>query len=136
MGRRIKNFLQAWRPKSNYFYYKNQLIACDSKENRRNIERFMLSAARHHSSYAYNYLNPKQGHDIVLISDLDESIDTSINYKKELILNFLKNLSKQQSGGRILRHKFQYDYMNSWPTESYIPNQEKGTRWIHAIHGN
>ena len=64
----LKTFCKHGDQKSNYFYYKNQLIACDSKENRRNIERFMLSAARHHSSYAYNYLESKaKDHDIVLI---------------------------------------------------------------------
>ena len=94
----------------------------------------MLSAARHHSSYAYDYLKTKaRDQDIILISDLDESIDTSNIIKREKISNFISSLSNRREGGRILRHKFQYDYINSWPTESYIPSQEKGTRWIHAV---
>ena len=130
----LKTFCKNKDQKTDYFYYKNLSIANDSKENRLHLERFMLSAARHHSSYAYDYLKTEaKDHDIILISDLDESIDTSIKYKKELIHQFLVKLSSNHSGGRILRHKFQYDYMNSWPTESYIPSQEQGTRWIHAI---
>ena len=130
----LKTFCKKGDQKSDYFHYKKLAAQYDTKDLRRHMERFMISAARHHSSYAYKYLaDIAKDKDIVLISDLDESIDTSNREKKNMIELFVKQISRQETFGRILRHKFQYDYINTWPSESYIPTQEKGTRWIHAV---
>jgi len=130
----LSKFCNPQDQKSNYEYYRALCREKDTSENRKHLERFMLSTARHHSSFAYDYLMKKaKAKDIILISDLDESIDTTIKYKKEMIQTFLSRISKLEVGGRILRHKFQYDYINSWPEESYRPLQEKGTRWIHSV---
>lgn len=129
----LRGFCAPGSYESDYRNYVKTENKCKVESNKE-LERFMLSAARHHFSYAYDILSDvAESEDIVIIADLDESLDAANRQKRAIITEFLMSLSKERQGGRVLRHKFQYDYDNSWPKCSYQPNQEWGTRWIACI---
>ena len=103
------------------------------KQKHKLKEKIMLQTGRFHLASAYSFLFQEcQSQDVIISTDCDESLDLSNRNKRGHILNHLIECSRSQSPVRILRHKYEYDFFNSWPTESYAPTREWGTRWICA----
>lgn len=95
----------------------------------------LLSCAKSHVNSAYECLKsyPKIENYFIISSDLDESIDFANTSKKKIILSAIYNSRRSQNPIRILRHKYEYDYDNSWPEMSYRPSSELHTRWIYIL---
>jgi len=101
----------------------------------KNKETRLLNAARNHVCSAYNLLKRLKSieESVILISDLDESVDFSNKDKNIRLCNSIDRQRRVNRPCRILRHKFEFDFDNSWPEHTYKPKSEIDTRWIYCI---